>query len=186
MKAGAKTIIIGISTLVIGGFVLPFLWVLPLFLDATNTEQFIVPSTQTLEIENPGRYYLWNDYQTFFEGTQYSKPKALPDGLEISIKNEAGDTLFFQTDTNITFTSGNISRNSIAHLEFDQPETIILSVGGDYEPRVFSFGEAFIGKFFSRIFGAVALGAVLTATGIVLAVCGIVKLLKKPASSETT
>lgn len=186
MKTGANTIIIGISILVIGGFILPILCVLPLFLDSRNTEQFIVPSTQTFEIENPGRYYLWNDYQTFFEGTQYSKPEALPDGLEISIKNEAGDTLFFQTDTNITFTSGNTSRNSIAHLEFDQPETIILSFVGDHEPRVFSFGEAFIGKFFSRIFGAVALAAVLSTTGIGLVIGGIVKLLKKPAISETT
>lgn len=131
-------------------------------------------------------YYLWNDFQTFFEGTQYSKSETLPDGLEISIKNEAGDTLYFQTDTNITFTNGNISRNSIAHLEFDQPETIILSVGGDYEPRVFSFGEAFIGKFFSRIFGAVALASVLSATGIGITIWGIVKLLKKPAISETS
>lgn len=184
MKKGFKTLIAGIATFVVGGFVLPFFWVLPLILNSTNSEQFIVPSTQTFEIEEPGKYVLWHDYQTFFEGSNYSKPEALPDGLEISVKNATGDTLFFKTDTNTSFTSGSHSKNSIAYLEFDQPETISISVNGDFESRVFSFGESFIGKFFLRIFSAVALSAVLSALGIALGVWGIVKLIKEPATNE--
>ncbi|HRQ90897.1 MAG TPA: hypothetical protein PLA50_19055, partial [Bacteroidia bacterium] len=62
MKPGLKTLITGIALFILGGFVIPFLLILPLFLNESTNTQFLVPGSKEVTVEKPGRYYLWNDF----------------------------------------------------------------------------------------------------------------------------
>lgn len=180
MKRGFKTLIAGVSIFVIGGFVLPFLWMLPLFQFDGAENQFIGPGEQEFKVETAGKYYLWNNFQTVHEGKSYSKNSVLPDGLEIAATTASGETLFFKTDTSISFTSGSSAKESIGYVEITSPTTVRIGIGGDFEPRVFSFGASMVLEFFKRLIIGIGTGALLAAIGIGVSVWGIVKLLRTP------
>ena len=68
MKRGIKTIIAGVVIFVFGAFVVPLLFIFPLIFGKSNEVQFKVPGTFEANAEKPGRYYLWNDFQTIYDG----------------------------------------------------------------------------------------------------------------------
>ncbi|MHC4887324.1 MAG: hypothetical protein ACYTGH_19785, partial [Planctomycetota bacterium] len=151
--------------------------ILPFLLDSSQEQQFLVPGGTQVLVEEPGRYYLWNDYQTVYEGRSYNGSESLPDGLEIRVVDEvAGTPLPFTPDTSISSSTGGDARKSIGYVEAVQPGSLSVTVTGDVEERVFSFSPSRLLLMFAVIFGAVG-GAFLAAfVGIGLIIWGIVKV----------
>lgn len=106
MKKGLKTLIAGILLFLIGSFVVPLAIIMPVILGDSNEHQFIIPGSTAVEIVEPGRYYLWNDFQTVHDGKSYNRSESIPDGLEINVKNEIGSSLLFSSDTSISSRTG--------------------------------------------------------------------------------
>ncbi|MCI5211020.1 MAG: hypothetical protein D3910_20045 [Candidatus Electrothrix sp. ATG2] len=108
MKPGIKPIILGVILFTLGGIALPAAILLPLFLGDSTDQQFSIPGSIQVAIKEPGRYYLWNEYQTIFNGKTYNRPEDLPDGIEISITDTATSTPFgFIESSSISMNSGN-------------------------------------------------------------------------------
>lgn len=87
MQKGLKPLILGVALFVVGAFVVPAAVILPLVLSDWSETQFLVPGSAEFLAEEPGRYYLWNDHQTVFEGFSYNRSESLPDGLHIVIED---------------------------------------------------------------------------------------------------
>ena len=85
MKKGAKTMIIG-GILLVSAIAIPVAVMVPsLSSEGPLDEQFQVPGVGIYEVEEPGRYYLWHDYQNTFTGTDFKWPD-IPSGAKISVK----------------------------------------------------------------------------------------------------
>ncbi len=181
MKKPGKQILTGVILFVLGAIVIPTAFTVLAFIHAANCKplaKFEIPAQATVTVEEPGRYYLWNNYQTVFEGKAYSDSRDVPDGLEFSlVDTQTGDAVEFMTNASISVTSNNDEKNSIGYFEIDQPGDYTLSVSGSTLPRVCSLGKTIFSLrnvlAFIACFGfTMALGL----GGFVLVIVGLVNL----------
>ena len=185
MKTGIKTIIAGVTLFVLGAVVVPLAIVLPIVLGEKNKEQFVIPGSTHVAVEEAGRYYLWNDYQTVFKGKSYIRSEAIPDGLEITIKNEkTGEPYNFVSDSSISSSSGTSSKKAIGYIEVLTPGTVCIEILGGDEERIFSFSRSILLAMFGLILGGFGLSMILGLSGVALLIWGIVKLVRSNRESE--
>ena len=180
MKPGLKQIIAAVLLLGIGVIGVPLVIVLTLLRDSTDLLEFEVPGTAMAFVETPGRYYLWHDYQTVYDGRIYNNAQELPHGLEIEIKGKGGVLLDLVNASNTTFTSKGRARQSVGYVEVLDAGQVTLNISGDAEPRIFSFSPFSLGRFAGLIVKGVliAIAAGLSALGLII--WGIVKLANAP------
>ncbi len=176
MKPGLKTLIIGVVLFILGGFVIPFLLILPLFLNESADQQFLVPGSKEVSVEKAGRYYLWNDFQTVYDGRSFSRSENIPDGLKIIVTDDAGKTLSFKSDTSTSSSSGSSSKNSIGYVEPGNLGKLTVSVSGDTGERVFSFSQSIFPKMFLAIFGGGIVSLQMAFIGFGIGIWGVIKL----------
>ena len=180
MKKGVKTIIIGATLFITGAFLIPVAVILLLITRGDRPEQFIIPGEMTVEIEEAGRYYLWNDYQTIYKGKSYNRSELIPDSLEMTITNiDTGELKEIVGDTSTSSSSGSSSKNSIGYFEIGEPGQYKVRVIGESNERVFSFGEDSIVKFLVLIFAGGGVCLLIAFSGFGLIIYGIVKVVTK-------
>src|SRR4051812_40783383 len=140
MKRGIKTLITGVIFLAaaVGA---PFLFLFPLLLQHQNENQFKVPGSIQVMVEKPGRYYLWNDFRTVYNGQSFNRSEQVPDGLNIRIDDSDGRALNFVSSPSITSTSNGSAKNSIGYVEIEHPGKVTVQVSGGAEERIFSFSK---------------------------------------------
>jgi hypothetical protein len=183
MKPGLKPLIIGVALFIIGGFVIPFLMILPLFLNESEDTQFLVPGSRKVTVEKPGRYYLWNDYQTVYDGKWFGRSKSIPDGLEIVVTDDAGTTLPFNSDTSTTSRSGSSYKRTIGYVEVEDPGELMISVSGESEERVFSFSQSTLPKVLMILAGGTA-SLLVAFLGFGIGIWGLIKLVSKNGTAN--
>lgn len=176
MKTGIITIITGVVLLVLGGFVIPLLLVLSLVLGKPHEIQFKIPGSSQATVEKPGRYYVWNDFQTVYNGTSYNRSESIPDGIKIRIHNSQGELLTFVSDTSMSSSAGSSSKNSIGYVEVQSPGEVRIEVSGGNEERIFSFSESGLLKMFGLFFGGFGCSMLVGISGFGIIIWGIVKL----------
>ena len=189
MKKHTKQIVAGVTLFVLGGMIIPTIFVVILFVCLLNEKplaKFTIPGQAIVTIEKQGRYYLWNDYQTVFEGRSYSSSEELPGVLEITLlENKDGEPVEFVSSQSITSSSGDSHKKSVGYFEVDEPGGYILSVFGETEPRVCSFGKTFFNTKSVLICLIVGLLEILMGiTGFVLVLVGIINLIKARKSEK--
>ena len=184
MKPGLKTLITGITLFIFGGFVIPFLPILPLFLNESANSQFLIPGSKEVTVEKPGRYYLRNDFQTVYDGKSFSRSESIPDGLEIAVTDDTGKTLAFTSDTSTAPSSGSSSKNSIGYIEVSNPGKLKVSVSGDSEARVFSFSQSIFPKMFLTILGGGTASLLMAFIGFGIGIWGVIKLVRNKRGED--
>jgi hypothetical protein len=184
MKLGLKTLIIGIALFILGGFVIPFLLILPLFLNESANTQFLIPGSKEVTVEKPGRYYLWNDFQTVYEGKSFSRSENIPDGLEVAVTDDTGRTLAFTSDTSTSSSSARSSKRSIGYVEVSNPGKLTVSVSGDSEARVFSFSQSIFPKIFLAILGGGTASLLMAFIGFSIGIWGLIKLVRSKTGEQ--
>jgi len=190
MKKPKKLFISGII-LFVGGIIayaiLMIYLYLPLwtFLICNDDIQFLIPGSVEIEIEDEGRYYLWNDYQTVYEGKTYSMPEEVPDNLIISLKTKDG-ALHYDIigKTSISSSSYPTSKKSIGYFDITVHGDYILEVKGESKPRVFSFRQFNYDTLeFAMVLGiGGAVCFLIIFAGFAIGVVGVVKMVKAKRS----
>lgn len=186
MKPGIKKIITGGVTFVVGAFVIPLLFVLPLIFHHEQQSQFKIPGNTEVAVTKPGRYYLWNDFRTVYDGKSYDRPENIPDGLDIQIRDSDGHQLQFVSDSSISSTSSASAKKSIGYVEVEHPGKVTIEVKGGSENRIFSFSQSGLLIMFGLIFGAAGLGMIVSLAGLGLIIWGIVTLVRSSRRGEPT
>jgi len=184
MKPGLKTLIAGITLFILGGFVIPFLLILPLFLNKSANSQFLIPGSKEVTVEKPGRYYLWNDFRTVYDGKSFSRSESIPDGLVIAVTDDSGKTLAFTSDSSTSSSVGGSSKNSIGFIEVSSPGKLIVSVSGDAEERVFSFSQSIFPKLFLTILGGGTASLLMAFIGFGIGIWGVIKLVRNKSGEQ--
>jgi hypothetical protein len=164
--------------------VIPLLFVLPLLLGSSHEVQFRIPGTIQTTVEKPGRYYLWNDFRTVYEGKSYDRSERIPDGIEIRIHNSKGELLEFVGNTSISTSAGSSSKNSIGYVEVESPGKVSIEITGGNEERIFSFAESGLLKMLGLILGGFGLSLLVGISGFGIIIWGIVKLARANRKGE--
>lgn len=163
---------------------------IPVLLEAVqgNKEprQFIIPGTAEMDITEPGRYYLWNEFNTIHEGKTYRRSKAIPDGLGIMITDQDGRNLPLTGDSSITTNRGSSSMNSIGYVEVIRPAKLTVTVSGSSDKRVFSFSPSIIMKIVGLFLAGLGFSILFPVLGVGLAIWGVVKLSKSGKDGKST
>ncbi len=181
MKTGIPFIVIGAILAVLGAIVVPAGIVATLIFGERDREQFVVPGETRIMAEEPGRYYLWNDYQTICEGRTYHRTERIPDGLQIRIfDQQTGERHDFVSNPSISVSSGQSSRNSIGYIQVRDPGELRIEISGVAEERIFSFSRSVLAHMLWMIVGGISLSLLVGFTGLGLIVWGVVKLVKQP------
>jgi len=176
MKKGVAALILGVTLFLLGILIIPLFFILPLrSLDPAGA-QFKAPGSIEIAIEEPGRYYLWNDYRTVFLGKTYNLPENIPHGLEIRILCPDAGPLEFVSDTSISTSSGRSSKNSIGYVEIGSGGVFRIEVIGNIEERIFSFHRANFLRIFGLILRGLGIAALLGIAGAGAIIWGIVIL----------
>jgi hypothetical protein len=183
MKPGLKQMIAGVILLGIGAICVPLIIVLTLVRDSVDLVEFEVPGSAMAFIETPGRYYLWHDYQTVYEGRSYNHPVELPNGLTIEITGKGGTPLDFVRAPNTSFTMNGRARQSIGYVELSDAGQVTVNVAGEAEPRIFSFSPFSLGHFASLIVKGILIAGLAALAALGLIIWGIVKLANAPRIS---
>ncbi len=186
MKKGVKKII-GAVVLFVAGMLMPAAVIIPLIMSGDGDKPFRVPGSMEITVEKPGRYYLWNQYRTIYEGRSYSFDKELPGGLSFSLTEKASGTAVpLETGMNISSESGNRRKASIGYFEVPRPGTYIISVTGNTEERILSFGKSIFESvllFFGGMTLAILLAIAAAVGSLILLVFGILDLAREPAAA---
>jgi hypothetical protein len=131
--------------------------------------QFLVPGRHVVELGQPGKYLVWNDYRTVFRGRSYDESEALPSGVRIRVLERAsGRPLEVSSSYRATSSFGNTSSVAVSQFRVEHPGSYEIVVEGNFPPRVFSVGRDFLFGLLGVILGAFALllGGLGAAIGI--------------------
>lgn len=176
MRIGGKIIIVGVIVFLLGAIAVPAAIIISFFFHDAGEIQFRIPASITYQIQEPGRYYLWNDYQTVFEGVSYNRSKNIPDGISIVIRDRrTGAPYKLTACTSISSKTGGGTKNSIGYIDAENTGAITIDVSGGTEERIFSFSRFTLGEIFGRIFGGLGLAFLVCITGGGLVAWGVVK-----------
>lgn len=181
MRNGNFKILLGIVLVLVGGLAVPAGLLIPAF-DAPNENVvFESPGEATLEIEAPGRFYLWHNYRTIHQGRQVARDQHLPDGMSFQVARLAdGSSIPFQARSNIHTDIGGAESRSVGYVDIERPGTFEIQVrGGDDQTRIMSFSRSRF-MMFARAVGFSLLSlVVLGSGGIVLIVFGVAQRARK-------
>lgn len=180
MQKGLKTLIGGIVFLLIGVLVIPLILIFTFLQADKDAQQFVIPGQGQIQIEHPGQYYLWNDFQTVHNGRTYNQSPTLPNGLDISVTDASGKALDFISSTEISVTHGSSARNSIGFIDVTSPGMLTVSVDGDIENRIFSVSTIKLGQFFNMVLASLACAFI----GALMLIFGIIKLVKNKKAAQ--
>jgi len=148
MKSGIATIIAGAVLFIPGAFFPPLVFLVLVVLEYRHEVQFEVPGIQEVSVEKPGRYYLWNDYQTVYAGRSYNQSEHIPGGMQIDIRDSDGNLLPFTSDTSMSSTGDGSAKNTIGYVEVIKPGKVKVDVSGGSDERIFSFGPTDLARMF--------------------------------------
>ena len=183
MKAGVKQIIVGVVVFGMGAICVPFVIVLTLVRDSVDLLEFEVPGAAIAFVDTPGRYYLWHDYQTVYDGRTYHNPIGLPDGLMIEITQQGGMPLDFVSDPHTRFSSIGRARQSIGYVELSKAGQVTIDVTGEAESRIFSLSPFSFGRVVGLVIKGLLLAVLAAFSSLGLIIWGIVKLANAPRKS---
>lgn len=181
MRPGFKRLVIGVLLFVSGTVVLPAVLVLPFVFGDRADEQFLVPGGIQVTASEPGRYYLWHDHRTIFQGKTYNNQPDVPAGMEITITDaDSSEPLDFVPDGSMTVSSGTSASASVGYVELETPRTLNVIVSGPegQDQRVFSFSKSIVLEVIAAVIGCFVGGGVLAVLGIVLVAWGAVKMVR--------
>ncbi len=183
MKQGTKLLISGLLAFLGGGVLLPFVLfgLMVAILCDRPDYTFVVPGQITVSCEKEGRYYLWYDYQTIFEGKTYSESSNLPGGMSIEFINvNTGEVVPLTSAAEMSETIGNTSRKTIGYFDIRECGEYTLEVSGGTRELVFSLGRSAVTmpRLLFLFFVGGPLSFLLGGAGVLLVVIGAIKLAK--------
>ena len=136
---------VSVGLFILGVFVLPYLLigesVHQFFstISAFEGEPFRVPGKHTFELEQPGKYIIWNDVSTVFDGQRYLFPDELATEITVIVIGEDQQQRIPVEDaTGASERGPTTTRYSLFSFEIDNPGTYTVIVKNLGANRIFT------------------------------------------------
>ena len=134
-----------------------------------------VPGKVTAEIKEPGRYYLWDNHWTTFEGERKKYAADCPEDAEISVKGSDGKELTFVPDRSQNWSIGNSEKTSIGYVDVASASELEFTVGDVNRPRIVSVSKRSMKQDLWLRLAGTGIGAVVGILGIPVIILGFIQ-----------
>ncbi|MGK7295116.1 MAG: hypothetical protein ACNS61_04690 [Candidatus Wenzhouxiangella sp. M2_3B_020] len=171
----------GVGVVLVGALLVPALLLTPVADMPDEEIRFLAPGDATLEAAAQGRFYLWHEYRSRFDGRRYETGDHLPAGTVIEARQ--GDrSLDAVPADNVRTEFGDSASVSVARLDVPAAGPVSVSVRyGDGRPRVFSLSRFTLGAW-ARAIGLSVLSMLIAgASGLALLIAGIAQRVQRDA-----
>ncbi len=115
-------------TLVIVGIAIFAFTLIQLVGGAALDLQTKVPGTVTAELDASGRYYMWDNHWTMFDGERVKYPADWPADAKVAVHDVNGAELEFIPDASQNWSIGNNEKTSVGYVEVPTATTIRLDI----------------------------------------------------------
>jgi hypothetical protein len=128
--------------------------------------QLLTPGEKEFEIPETGKYVLWNEFQTIYNGQVFSSSTNLPSGLKIQLTDlKTGTVLPFSTSSfSASEEINGVQRHLVGTYQLVAHTKYRLSITGQFAQRIFYFRDSQLKHFMDQL--SVAL--IIASTGILL------------------
>lgn len=184
MKSGSKRIILGLA-LGIGGIATVAVTLAGLVRGTSLVEQAKVPGTLQAKVEEAGRYYLWDNHWTIFEGERIQYPADCPADAKITVQDSTGQDLQFVPDSSEGWSIGNSGKTSIGYVDLPGSAELRIEVGAVGRDRVVSFSNTTVQDELWRKLGGFGVGILVGLIGLPIVIWGFIARLRRPRSKGT-
>ncbi|MCC5808545.1 MAG: hypothetical protein JJU00_19615 [Opitutales bacterium] len=176
MRPGLLYIIFGATLFLLGIAAVPVMIVLPLLTAHGGTDGRIdAPGSGVVEIVEPGRHYLWHEFEGTADGRRRRTPEFLPTEWYITITDADDTELSLTPDTSVSVTSGTTRRRSLGYFSVETPSEITVEARGDGPPTVLTVSAFDFRALTRRFLSAFAIGFAASGAGIVFLIVGVAR-----------
>jgi len=116
--------------------------------------RFLAPGSATFEAAVPGRYTLWHEHRTVYEGRTWNREPALPEGVRLRVSNPSGGELAVERTSGGSWKDGPTERASLAGFEVQEAGPHRVDVEGEMDPAVLAVARDFLWPMIAAIAGA--------------------------------
>jgi len=138
------------------------------FADYESPARFLAPGASSVTLERPGRYVIWHEYRTVFEGRSFDLPSRLPHGVRLEVSAPDGSVLRTEPAA-MTMKWGSVERAAIVAFDAAMPGRYVVAARGDASPFVLAVGAAFGWPLAEALGGALAAAVIGVGAGLALA-----------------
>lgn len=135
--------------------------------------QFTVPGEHQIEVSEPGRYFLWDNYRTWHDGATVTRSAQFPSAFSIKASGSGGAEISFTPDRSHSWSIGNHAKRSIGFLDIPETDTLTIEVTGDTDTRIVSLAKADMKKELWLKLGGFGLALIIAIIGIPLLLWGL-------------
>ena len=147
--------------------------------------RFLAPGTTSVEIGRPGRYIVWHEHSTVFDGRIFELPEKLPHGVQLEVRAPDGRALHAEP-ASMSAKWGSVKRAAIVSFEASSPGRYTVSAQGDAPPFVVAVGADFTWPLLRAIGGAIVSAVLGLGAALALALYGLSQRAPASASDGTS
>lgn len=163
--AGVALIIVGVALF---GFTL-----VQLIGGSALDPQTKVPGTITAVVDSPGRYYVWDNHATMFDGQRVQYTSDWPKDAKVVVCDSSGEELEFVPDASQNWSIGNNGKTSIGYIDVPTPTAIRLVIDGVGGERIITVSNRTMMQELWLRLGGLGLGLVVGAIGVPICLIGL-------------
>jgi len=136
--------------------------------------RFLAPGVGAVEIRAPGRYVVWHEHRTVYEGRSFDLPPRLPHGVRLAVS--APDGVELRTEpTSMTERWGSVERAAIVAFDAPAPGRYVVAVRGDAQPFVLAVSDEFLWPMLKAIAAAIAAAVIGIGAGLALLLTALIR-----------
>lgn len=173
MKRGMKQLVLGALFLAVAFLLFVFTFV-SLYRGASLDDQFKAIGRFTVHATDTGRYYIWDNYKTVFDGKRIEHGSGFPKEILIEVRDGAGRRIEFSRDHGQSWVIGNHAKRSIGYIVLRESGEMTVEVKGGNGARILSFGKANMsGELWQRLRGF-AFAVIAFILGVPMVIWGLI------------
>ncbi|QDV25007.1 hypothetical protein [Aureliella helgolandensis] len=163
---------LGFALFIVGMAVFAYTLV-PLISGAALDSQTKVPGTVTAEIAAAGRYYVWDNHWTTFDGERLKYAADRPQNAMVVVRDVNGVELEFVPDASQNWSIGNNEKTSIGYVDVPTATTLQLNIADTGRDRIVTVSNRTMKQELWSRLGGFAVAVALGAVGIPICVVGL-------------
>ncbi|MCB9952490.1 MAG: hypothetical protein H6824_16065 [Planctomycetaceae bacterium] len=132
-----------------------------------------VPGTITADIDLPGRYYVWDNHWTNFEGERVKYPADWPNEATVTVRDADGTELAFVPDASHSWSIGNNAKTSVGFIDVPSATTIRVDIDSVGRERIVTVSSRTMKQELWSRLGGFAVGIIVGLAGVLIGVFGL-------------
>ena len=132
-----------------------------------------VPGTVKVKVLTPGRYYVWDNHWTTFEGKKTKYDDDWPGDATVMVRDSTGKALDFVPDSSQSWTIGNSGKTSAGYIDVPNESTLQVDIDHVRHERIVSISNRTMQQDLWSRLGGFGIGLLVGAIGISILLIGL-------------